>query len=68
MANANISVLVGKKAAFLRITGRANFAGSPDFKTVLAELSAKGYKHFVIDLTECVLMDSTFLGDRKSVV
>jgi anti-anti-sigma regulatory factor len=62
MANANISVLVGKKTACLRVTGRANFAGSPDFKTVLNELAAKGYKHFIIDLTECVLMDSTFLG------
>ena len=62
MPNANISVLVGKKIACLRVTGRANFAGSPDFKTVLAELSTKGYKHFVIDLSECVLMDSTFLG------
>jgi anti-sigma B factor antagonist len=62
MANANISVLVGKSCAFLRITGRANFACSPDFKTVLNELASKGYKHFIVDLTECILMDSTFLG------
>ncbi len=62
MPNANITVLVGKKTACLRIAGRANFASSPDFKTVLNELAAKGYKHFAIDLTECVLMDSTFLG------
>jgi anti-sigma B factor antagonist len=26
------------------------------------ELTQKGYTHFIIDLTECVLMDSTFLG------
>lgn len=62
MSSANLSVLVGKKTACLRIAGRANFASSPDFKAVLGGLSAKGYKHFVIDLTECVLMDSTFLG------
>ncbi|HEX7654869.1 MAG TPA: STAS domain-containing protein [Verrucomicrobiae bacterium] len=62
MAIANISVLIGKKTACLRVAGRANFACSPDFKTVLNEVAAKGYKHFVIDLTECVLMDSTFLG------
>lgn len=62
MSSANVSVLVGKKIACLRVTGRANFASSPDFKTVLAGLTGKGYKHFVIDLTECVLMDSTFLG------
>ncbi len=54
--------MVGKKIACIRITGRANFAFSPDFKTLLNELAGKGYKHFIIDLTECVLMDSTFLG------
>lgn len=62
MSSANLSVLVGKKTACIRIAGRANFAFSPDFKTLLQELSGKNYKHFVIDLTECVLMDSTFLG------
>jgi anti-sigma B factor antagonist len=62
MSSANLSVLVGKKIACIRIAGRANFASSPDFKTLLNELAGKGYKHFVIDLTECVLMDSTFLG------
>ena len=46
----------------MKIAGRANFACSPDFKTLLSELSQKGYRHFIIDLTECVLMDSTFLG------
>ncbi|MDR3458310.1 MAG: STAS domain-containing protein [Verrucomicrobiae bacterium] len=62
MTPANLSVLVGKKIACIRIAGRANFASSPDFKTLLSELAGKGYKHFVIDLTDCVLMDSTFLG------
>jgi len=62
MTSANLSVLVGKKIACIRIAGRANFACSPDFKTLLSELAGKDYKHFVIDLTECVLMDSTFLG------
>lgn len=62
MSSANLSVLVGKKTACLRVTGRANFAGSPDFKAILNGLADKGYKHFIIDLTDCVLMDSTFLG------
>ena len=62
MPSANLSVLVGKNFACVKINGRANFACSPDFKTLLAELQGKNYKHFIIDLTECVLMDSTFLG------
>jgi anti-sigma B factor antagonist len=62
MANASLSVLVGKNFACVKIAGRANFASSPDFKTLLNELAQKGFGHFIIDLSECVLMDSTFLG------
>src|ERR1700753_2629903 len=62
MASANLSVLVGKNFACVKIMGRANFASSPDFKTLLGELTVKGYKRFIIDLSDCVLMDSTFLG------
>lgn len=62
MSSANLSVLVGKNFVCLKITGRANFASSPDFKTLLHSLLGKGYCHFIIDLSECILMDSTFLG------
>ena len=62
MSSANLSVLVGKNFACIKIAGRANFASSPDFKTLLNELAQKGFGHFIIDLGECVLMDSTFLG------
>lgn len=60
--SAKLSVLVGKDFACLKIAGRANFTFSPDFKTLVSELSQKGYGHFIIDLSECMLMDSTFLG------
>ncbi|MGH7976366.1 MAG: STAS domain-containing protein [Limisphaerales bacterium] len=46
----------------MKIAGRANFTFSPDFKALLEKLTQKGFKHFIIDLSECVLMDSTFLG------
>jgi anti-anti-sigma regulatory factor len=62
MSSANVSVLVGKNFACVKIRGRANFACSPDFKTLLNELVQKGFARFIIDLGECVLMDSTFLG------
>lgn len=62
LPSAKLSVLVGKDFACVKIAGRANFTFSPDFKTLLAELIQKGYGRFIIDLSECVLMDSTFLG------
>lgn len=60
--SASMSVLVGDQFACIRITGRANFSSSIDFKTVLNELKEKGYSYFVLDLSGCTLMDSTFLG------
>jgi len=60
--SAKLLVLVGKRFACVKITGRANFNASLDFQTLVMELQAKGICCFVIDLSECVLMDSTFLG------
>ena len=60
--SARMLVSVGEKCACVKISGRANFTSSVDFKTLLNELLLKGYDYFVLDLTECLLMDSTFLG------
>jgi anti-sigma B factor antagonist len=62
MSPGKLSVLVCKNFACVKIAGRANYISSPDFKTLLNELTVKGYQRFIIDLSECVLMDSTFLG------
>jgi len=60
--SAKILVMVCKDFACVKIVGRANFTYGPDFKTLLTELAQRGYSHFIIDLSECALMDSTFLG------
>src|SRR5262245_26159721 len=60
--SAKIMVFAGEKFVCIKISGRANFTSSIDFKTLVAELRQKGYQYFVLDLSECVLMDSTFLG------
>ncbi|HEV2394246.1 MAG TPA: STAS domain-containing protein [Verrucomicrobiae bacterium] len=60
--SARMLVLVGERFACIKIQGRANFSSSIDFRTLLNELHQKGYNYFVLDLSECLLMDSTFLG------
>ncbi len=60
--SARLLVLVGERFACIKIIGRANFNSSIDFKTLINELRQKGYTWFVLDLSECALMDSTFLG------
>ena len=61
-APARMMVLVGDSFACVKLIGRANFNSSIDFKTLVGELHAKGFNFFVLELSECVLMDSTFLG------
>jgi anti-sigma B factor antagonist len=58
----SLSVCVVNHTAFIKIIGRASFAPSVNFKLVINELRASGFERFVLDLTECVTMDSTFLG------
>ena len=62
MASPTLLVFVAKNFACVKISGRGKFTSSPDFKVLLYELALKGYMRFVFDLSECVLMDSTFLG------
>jgi anti-sigma B factor antagonist len=58
----NMTVWVGDDAVCIRITGRANLHASVEFKQVIQSLRNKGHLRFVLDLTDCRLMDSTFLG------
>jgi anti-sigma B factor antagonist len=62
MPSAKLLVYMGDNFSCVKIIGRANFNSSIDFKTLLNELRQKGYRRFVLELSECVLMDSTFLG------
>ncbi len=55
-------VAVFDHAVCVKISGRANFTNSLDLKRVITELSGRGFNHFVLDLSDCLLMDSTFLG------
>lgn len=57
-----ILVLADDTSASVKIIGRVNFTCGPDLKALLAGLAQKGCKRFVIDLSECTLMDSTLLG------
>ena len=59
---ASVSVWVGEQFVCIKLAGRANFQCSIDFKTLINRLHEKGHKRFVIDASECQLMDSTFLG------
>ncbi len=58
----NLSIWTGAHAACIRVTGRANFATSVDFRKLLQHLWDAEHLHVALDLSECQGMDSTFLG------
>jgi anti-sigma B factor antagonist len=60
--SATLMVALFDHAVCVRIAGRANFTSSLDLRKLVTELFDRGYRKFVLDLSECVLMDSTFLG------
>jgi anti-sigma B factor antagonist len=64
MGTGNCKLLVarGEGSALIKISGRATFICSADFKTLVYRLRDHGCRRFVLDLTDCQIMDSTFLG------
>ena len=57
-----IEVWVNAPSAFVRISGRAAAEGSRDFKLLITRLRDRGITCFGLDLSRCLLMDSTFSG------
>lgn len=55
-------VAIFDQAVWIKISGRANFTSSLDLKNLVNELWQRGFRHFVFELCDCVIMDSTFLG------
>jgi len=55
-------VIAGKEFACVKLEGKANLALSLSFHTLVEGLRRKGCRFFVLELSGCALMDSTFLG------
>ncbi len=49
-------------SAVVKISGRATFVSSVPFKRLMNTLIDRGCEKFTLDLSDCQLMDSTFLG------
>lgn len=51
---------------WVRVIGRGTFGVSPGLKKFIHARLAQGEKRFVIDLLDCEIMDSTFMGTLAS--
>jgi len=59
---AKLFVAVDNDIVYLRVVGRATFAAGVDFRSLLENVIGHGRHRIAVDLRECPLMDSTFIG------
>ena len=63
------SILVGltNKIVWVRVEGKGSFLNSGGVKDFAKEMTNRGYREFVVDLKNCPVMDSTFMGTLAGV-
>ncbi len=52
---------------WVRVAGRGSFQNSAGLKEFAAEMTRLGHREFVVDLKDCELMDSTFMGTLAGI-
>ena len=61
-APAQLFVAVEDGTVYVRVVGRATYASSVDLKSLFESQIGKGRREIAVDLRQCPLMDSTFIG------
>jgi anti-sigma B factor antagonist len=49
------------------VEGKGSFQNSPALKEFSKHMLERGYRHFVVDLNGCTVMDSTFMGTLAGI-
>ncbi len=52
---------------WIKVEGKGSFLNSGNLKEFAREMVDRGYREFVIDLENCAMMDSTFMGTMAGV-
>ena len=63
------SILVGtaNRIVWVRVEGKGSFLNSTGLKEFAKEMINRGFREFAIDLKNCTVMDSTFMGTLAGV-
>lgn len=62
-----MQVGVAGPTAWIRVDGRGSFQNSTGIKDFASEMLRRGLRDFVVDLQDCELMDSTFMGTLTGI-
>lgn len=67
--NEKSTILAGlyDHSVWLRVSGRGTFQTSAGMKEYARRMIQRGHRSFVIDLADCELMDSTFMGTMAGI-
>ena len=63
----SIQVGVNGPAVWVKVEGKGSFLNSGNLKEFAQEMVNRGYREFIIDLENCLAMDSTFMGTMAGV-
>ncbi len=63
------SILVGisDRTVCVRVEGKGSFLNSTGLKEFAKEMANRGFREFVVDLKNCPVMDSTFMGTLAGI-
>ncbi len=63
------SILVGteNQRVWVRVEGKGSFLNSGGLKEFAREMTERGYRDFAVDLRNCPVMDSTFMGTLAGI-
>src|SRR5215468_8170224 len=63
----SIQVGVRGPTVWVKVEGKGSFLNSGNLKEFTREMLDRGYREFVVDLANCPMMDSTFMGTMATV-
>ena len=63
----NILVGCSSKIVWVRVEGKGSFLNSSGLKEFAREMINRGHREFVVDLRNCPVMDSTFMGTLAGI-
>src|SRR5438046_8189628 len=67
IVDSSIQVGVRGPTIWVKVEGRGSFLNSGNLKEFARAMLDRGYREFVVDLADCAMMDSTFMGTMASV-
>src|SRR5262245_66451760 len=65
--DSSIQVGVSGPTVWVKVQGKGSFLNSGNLKEFAREMLDRGYREFVVDLADCSMMDSTFMGTMATV-